>query len=98
MAIRGKKVRAVSVTYDSDGGCTVKDIRSGLCVSIIGTHPDASGPIGIHVEVYDYDGRQVLMEDASLPYDTDGNRLPLRLTIAKHPHVAFYPDNRSVPE
>jgi hypothetical protein len=94
---KGRGVRSVAVTYDDDGGCTVRDTRSGLLVSIIGTHPDASGPIGIHVEVYDYNGREVLMQDASIPKDKDGNDMPLRLTIAKHPHVAFYPDNKSVP-
>ena len=99
---RGRGVRAVAVTYDDDGGCTVKDIRSGLVVSIIGTHPDANGPIGIYVEVYDYHSRDVLMQDATKLReahldDNEQPEAPLRLVIAHHPTIAFYPDNRSVP-
>jgi hypothetical protein len=100
MVKKGRGVRAVSVTHDSDGGCTVTDVRSGLRVSIIGTHPDANGPIGVTIEVYDYNGRDVLMEDATIMRhgrrDDEGDA-PLRLVIAHHPTVAFYPDNRSVP-
>ena len=96
--IKGKGVRAVSVKYDDDGGCTVTDVRSGLRVSVIGTHPSANGPTGVYVEVYDYNGRDVLMEDATLMKNADGEELPLRLTIARHPTIAFYPDNKSVPK
>lgn len=103
-AKRGRHVRVhPKVTYDDDGGLTIHDVQSNLVVSIIGTHPDASGPRGLHIEVYDYNGREVLMEDAVQMRDgrTNGDMARgggLRLVIAKHPTIAFYPDNRSLAE
>ena len=83
----------LKVTPDSDGGITVRDPQSDLVLSIIATHPSANAPKGVYVEVYDYYGKDVLMEDATRMKNEDGYDQPLRLVIAHHPTIAFYPDN-----
>lgn len=65
------------VTKDDDGGLTIHDVGTGLVVSIISTHPAASGPHGLTIEVYDYKGRDIL------------SGVPLR--IARRHELTFYP-------
>lgn len=68
----------LTVEHDSDGGLTIHDPQSNLVVSLVSTHPAASGPRGLYVEVYAYNGGPVPWQDASRPGDN------------RHPTIAFY--------
>lgn len=91
----GKRV-PLTVTHDDDGGLTIHDQASGLVVSVIATHPLVNGPKGLVIEVYDYHGQDVLMEDAvqmRRGRRDDEEDAPVRLVVAHHPTVSFYPSN-----
>lgn len=86
---RSKSRPALIVTRDDDGGLTIRDPQSDLVLSIIATHPDASGPRGVTLEVYDYRGRDVLASNITPPKPGE-EYAPVPLTIAHHPTFAFY--------
>lgn len=75
---------ALTVDHDSDGGLTIHDPQSDLVVSIITTHPNASGPRGLYVEVYDYRGRNVIGQDVP------GDNEPIATRIRHHLTTAYY--------
>lgn len=54
---RGERPR-IDVTRDDDGGITAYDPFSGVVLSVISTHPLASGPRGLIVEAYAYQSGQ----------------------------------------
>lgn len=84
--------KRLNVEHDSDGGLTIHDPHSDLVVSIISTHPAASGPHGLTVEVYDYRSGDVMWTDVTRREPGDDS--PVALTIKRHPTMAFYPQNR----
>lgn len=58
---RGGPRPVLSVRHEDDGGLTIQDHHSGIVVSIIGSHPLASGPRSLVLEAYAYEtGRRVM--------------------------------------
>lgn len=56
------------VTHDEDGGITIQCPQSGVVLSVIETHPSASGPKGTFVEAYAYESKHTISaQDASRP-------------------------------
>lgn len=58
---RGGPRPVLSVRHEDDGGLTIQDHHSGIVVSIIGSHPLASGPRSLVLEAYAFEmGRRVM--------------------------------------
>ena len=82
------KRNPLTVTRDSDGGITVHDKASGIVLSVVGTHPLASGPRGLFIEAYAYRGGPVTTQVASIATGE-----AVTIDAAKpvhHPTFAFY--------
>lgn len=84
----------LSVTRDSDGGLTIHDPASGIVLSVISSHPYASGPKSLTVEAYAYRGGDILASDITPPpLGEPWTAVPLR--IARHPTYTFTAPNES---
>jgi hypothetical protein len=92
MAVATKKRAALEVRRDSDGGLTIRDPQSDLMLSVMPTNPDANGPRGLYVEVYAYQGGDVMWQEATRREVSD--ETPLSFGIARHPTIAFYGESR----
>lgn len=79
------------VTHEEDGGLTIHDEASGVVLSVIATHPSASGPKGLFVEAYAYaSAKSIVTQDASNPRNP---RVPVTayytaVTMLPHEHGA----------
>lgn len=58
---RRTKPGPLLVSHGEDGGVTIQDQASGIILSVIGSHPLASGPRSLILEAYAYETGRVVM-------------------------------------
>lgn len=66
-AIRRHQRPRMEVTRDDDGGITVNDPHSGVVLSVVSSHPDINGPVGLHVEAYVFESGDKRVHKEDIP-------------------------------